>query len=274
MVRLLTNAEVRALNLRAGPATITDLQTGRKYDIFWGGQPSNHTDFSPLTPQDTEIMRQISGGWNWHARPVVLNIGGHNLAAAVHHFPHGSIIGGNPGLPNMSNTRPAKGWTIGGHMCLYYKDSTGGTPNMIETARQAFEMITAMNEMIINGTVESDNKTRTVRLGIGSTIVSIQDRNEVLEVPPFVDSSNRTMVPVRVIAEGLGAAVDWDGDSRVVTISLGQRVVTLTIDVSLPGGMGTPVIVRDRTFVPVRFVSESLGRDVHWNENARVICIY
>ena len=140
MVKLLTNAQVRGLNLRAGRATVTDLRTNRQYNIFWGGPPSNHTDFSPLTPEDTEIMRQISGGWNWRARPAILHIGEHNLAVGIHHFPHGSIIGGNPGLPNRSNTRPPNGWEIGGHMCLYYKDSTGGTPGMTQAAREAFEL--------------------------------------------------------------------------------------------------------------------------------------
>ena len=149
---LLTNAQVRALGLRAGPAEVTDLLTQRRYSIFWGGPPgSSHSDFSPLTPEDTEIMRQISGGWNWHPRPAVLHIrqplsgcgdSNHNLAVGVHHFPHGSIIGGNPGLPNQRNTRPPGGWDIGGHMCMYFKDSTGGTRGMTEAALEAYAIMT------------------------------------------------------------------------------------------------------------------------------------
>ena len=126
-IQLLTNAQIRELGIARGTAKVTDLRTGRTYDIFWGGSPNTHTDFSPLTPADTETMRHISNGWNWNARPVVLHIGSHNLAAAVHHFPHGSIIGGNPGLPNMSNTRPASGWSVGGHMCMYFKDSVSNS---------------------------------------------------------------------------------------------------------------------------------------------------
>ena len=140
-IELLTNAQVRALGLQAGYAQVTDLRTNRRYNIFWGGPPrSSHTDFSPLTPEDTEIMRQISGGWSWHARPAVLHIGNHNLAAGVHHFPHGSVIGGNPGLPNRRNTRPPGGWDIGGHMCMYYKNSTGGTRGMTEAAHEALQI--------------------------------------------------------------------------------------------------------------------------------------
>ena len=145
-VQLLTNAQIRATSVRAGKASVTDLNAMESYDIFWGGPPQTHTDFSPYTPTDTEIMRRISGGWNWLPRPVVLHIEGLNLAAGVHHFPHGSIIGGNPGLPNMSNTRPASGWPIGGHMCMYFKDSTGGTNGLREAAAGAFRIAQNMED--------------------------------------------------------------------------------------------------------------------------------
>ena len=157
MVKLLTNAEVRSLNLRAGPARVTDLRTNREYDIFWGGPPigGGHTDFSPLTPQDTEIMQQISGGWNWNARPVILHIESrtgerHALAVGLHHFPHGSIIGGNPGLPNMPNVNPPRGqnWPIGGHFCMFYMDSMGGTPGMREAAHEAFRIALLRGENV------------------------------------------------------------------------------------------------------------------------------
>ena len=147
-VQLLTNARIRSLGLRAGRATVTDLRTNKRYDIFWGGPPQTHSDFSPMTPADTETMRQISNGWNWNARPVALRIGSFNLAAGVHHFPHGSVIGGNPGLPNMSNTRPVTGWPIGGHFCMYFQDSVpnSGDGNsqyardMRAAAAEAYEM--------------------------------------------------------------------------------------------------------------------------------------
>lgn len=141
MVKLLTNAEVRSLGLIAGSARVTDLLSEMRYNIFWGGPPTNHTDFSPLTPLDTAIMKQISDGWSWRARPAILHIDNNDLTVGVHHFPHGSIIGGDPGLPNISNIRPATGWEIGGHFCMYYKDSTGGTPGMTQAARYAYELM-------------------------------------------------------------------------------------------------------------------------------------
>ena len=152
-VQLLTNAQIRAINPRAGRARVTDLRTMQSYDIFWGGPPQAHTDFSPLTPQDTEIMRRISGGWNWNARPVVLHIGNLNLAAGVHHFPHGSIIGGNPGLPSASNVGPFIR-PNGGHMCMWFKDSrpNSGDSNsqyarsMRGAAAEAFRIVQEMED--------------------------------------------------------------------------------------------------------------------------------
>lgn len=39
-----------------------------------------------------------------------------------------------------------------------------------------------------------------------------------LDSPPYV-YNDRTMVPVRAVAEALGASVEWDGDTKTVTIT-------------------------------------------------------
>lgn len=74
------------------------------------------------------------------------------------------------------------------------------------------------------------------------------------------------MVPVRAIAEALGAEVKWDGASRKVTIVRGGRELVLTIDnpkATINGKTFTmdtrPVIRQGRTMVPLRFVGELLG---------------
>jgi len=89
--------------------------------------------------------------------------------------------------------------------------------------------------------------------------------------PQMIDS--RVMVPVRFVAEALGAQVTWDNDSQAVGIKkddtsikmmIGQKVVTrnsTSISLDVPA-----MLVEDRTMVPVRFVSEGLGCDVQWDE--------
>jgi hypothetical protein len=42
--------------------------------------------------------------------------------------------------------------------------------------------------------------------------------------------NGRTLVPVRLIAEGLGACVEWDESNRAVTITQSQKEVALEID--------------------------------------------
>lgn len=48
------------------------------------------------------------------------------------------------------------------------------------------------------------------------------------DVAPVI-SNNRTMVPLRVISEGLGAQVAWDGTTRTVRVALADSEILLGI---------------------------------------------
>jgi len=116
----------------------------------------------------------------------------------------------------------------------------------------------------------------TLRFVIGETIFT---RNDVpqpeLEAAPFIDRAvGRTMVPLAAIAEGLGATVGWDHDTRTVTIRRGDTNLVIPVDEPLPGGMGTPVIIAGRTFVPLAYVSEELGAEVRWDDDARAVYVW
>jgi len=88
---------------------------------------------------------------------------------------------------------------------------------------------------------------------------------------------NRTLLPIRFVAEPLGAIVSWDGVARKVTVALGATVVELWIGqpVARVNGRDTPIdpanpkvvpiIEKDRSFLPLRFIAESLGADVSWD---------
>ncbi len=98
---------------------------------------------------------------------------------------------------------------------------------------------------------------------------------------PFIDTqSNRTMIPVRFVAENLGCKVDWNGDLRVVYIQKNDTLIELKIGVleAIVGGKvisldAKAVIKENRTFVPLRFVSEALGAFVEWNGDTRTVYI-
>ena len=89
---------------------------------------------------------------------------------------------------------------------------------------------------------------------------------KMFDVTPYLDrKANRSMIPMRFIAEAFGAAVTWDGRTKTQTIKLDGKVFTLTQNVPLHSGMGTPVILQDRFFVPLRYVTEGFGATVQWD---------
>ncbi len=97
------------------------------------------------------------------------------------------------------------------------------------------------------------------------------------DVPPFL-LNNRTLVPVRVIAERLGADVGWVESQKKVTIVCDQASLVLYIDSPEAWVNGrkvildtVPIVRNGRTMVPIRFISERLGAQVRWDEpNRRV----
>ncbi|MDR0381408.1 MAG: copper amine oxidase N-terminal domain-containing protein [Oscillospiraceae bacterium] len=109
------------------------------------------------------------------------------------------------------------------------------------------------------------------------------DGEEILfDVDPFIENG-RTLVPVRAIAEALGCLVDWYPESNMAVISPGRRAGA-TLAMALGSDMAyvgdelvaldvPPRLVGGRTFVPLRFLGESLGLEVEWDGNARFVLL-
>ncbi len=100
------------------------------------------------------------------------------------------------------------------------------------------------------------------------------------DVSPII-FSGRTLVPVRVISESLGADVAWDPSEKKVTLTKNADVVTLTVDrkevyrngARLPDLDVPARIAGGRTMVPVRFIGEALGAMVQWDEATRTVAL-
>ncbi|NOU97103.1 hypothetical protein GC093_28335 [Paenibacillus sp. LMG 31456] len=82
-----------------------------------------------------------------------------------------------------------------------------------------------------------------------------------------------TMVPFRSIFERIGADFNWDGEERVLTAKRGTAELTLRPDVSeaiVNGRMikleQAPAIVDGHLYIPLRFVGETLGAKVSWDQ--------
>lgn len=127
--------------------------------------------------------------------------------------------------------------------------------------------------VVLMGSVGTASANTDVRL-------EVEGRPLTPAVPPQI-VEDRTVVPVRVIGEALGAQVDWDGETRQVTITRRGEVVVLTIDSTEALVNGRPVtlsvaaqIIDDRTMVPLRFVGEAFGDTVDWDGETRTVRIY
>lgn len=103
--------------------------------------------------------------------------------------------------------------------------------------------------------------------------------------PIILKGWDRTLLPIRAVVEGLGGKIYWNEKERKVTVDLGGNSVVLWIDNPVAEVNGNkvyidvnnhkvkPIIINDRTMLPIRFVAESLGAHVEWYGNTREVLI-
>lgn len=109
-------------------------------------------------------------------------------------------------------------------------------------------------------------------------LVSLNGEFLEFDVDPIL-VSDRTLVPMRKIFEALKLSVNWNDftqtataydENRAISFTLGSNIAAVngkdfTIDVA-------PELCRDRTMIPLRFLSETLGYRVSWDDVSR--CAY
>lgn len=123
-----------------------------------------------------------------------------------------------------------------------------------------------------------------IRVQLNGDMIDFTDTNGYKVEPQIVN--DRTMVPMRRIFEVLGADVSWNAEDRSIRANTDELEIGLQINNTMAtvkdkSGKVTnitldsaPVIINDRTLVPVRFIAESLDKKVGWDvENRAVIII-
>ena len=103
------------------------------------------------------------------------------------------------------------------------------------------------------------------------------------EVPIIVNS--RTLVPLRKLLVGLGVPdntenIEWIGAKKQVKVSYNGIKIELNIDNSEAYINGKkqkldspPIIYRDRTYLPARFVGEALGYTINWDQYTPAVLV-
>jgi hypothetical protein len=113
-----------------------------------------------------------------------------------------------------------------------------------------------------------------LRLTIGQTPFGKNGESLSSDVTPYIAADNRTMLPVRAIAEALGAFVSWNGETKTATAAKDGKSASITLGRLLPNGLGAPAIVQDKFFVPIRCIAELLDANVVWDDSERSVSIY
>lgn len=127
---------------------------------------------------------------------------------------------------------------------------------------------------------EEENFFGEMALTIGSKVLTVDGEDQALDAAPAL-KNNRTMLPIRAVAEAAGAEVDFDDDSRTVVITgaYGDEILcpvgssTMTVNAQETTLDTAAYINGGRTYVPVRAVTEALNMDVEWDAQSRTVTL-
>lgn len=118
---------------------------------------------------------------------------------------------------------------------------------------------------------------RTAIFTINNTTFALNNETVTMDVSPYL-KDNRTYVPVRYLAYAIGVKesdITWAQDTQRVTITHNGTTVTMTIGSKTMLVNDTPIemdvapeITDGRTMLPACWLTEVLGADIEWNQEA------
>jgi hypothetical protein len=118
-----------------------------------------------------------------------------------------------------------------------------------------------------------------IMIQVGNKHCYINDKDYYLDAPSYI-KNGRVMVPIRFVSEALGFTVQWDGIFRIVSIYVNGTTIRLQVGNTTADLFGkavtldaAPEIKTGRTFVPLRFISESFGAKVTWDGELKIVKI-
>lgn len=137
----------------------------------------------------------------------------------------------------------------------------------------------AAASMLVTGQAMAAEDTVEISFRVGDSVLTVN--GEPLEVTaPYVVGDGTTLVPVRVITEAFGAEVTWDGGTQSVglkypdvdiTIQIGSK--SATVNSHTEELAAAPELYNDTTMVPLRFISETFGAQVDYEETTQLITV-
>lgn len=114
---------------------------------------------------------------------------------------------------------------------------------------------------------------------VGDDVLSINGEQVQVE-RPYVVGEGVTLVPLRVITEAFGATVEWIDETQTINLSYPDVEIVLQIgnpiaevNQKAEALLSAPELTGGFTMVPLRFISETFGADVSYDETTERITV-
>ncbi|TYQ16933.1 UNVERIFIED_CONTAM: copper amine oxidase-like protein [Acetivibrio alkalicellulosi] len=124
-----------------------------------------------------------------------------------------------------------------------------------------------------------EDYTLVQRFYIDMTVYYVNDVEKQMDTTPII-KDGRTFLPIRYVAENIGAHVEWHPEDKNIIISLHEKTVRLWVDTTIAYVNDelsevdvAPFILEGRTFIPVRFVGEKLGLNIQWDSDKKELML-
>ena len=166
----------------------------------------------------------------------------------------------------------------------YAKEKTGYisilvVPKDFDFKKESFEKIgLTTDEFIPSDEVRQMQESKSLESDI---ILKINDKKEDLSFP-ILNINGRTLYPLRECLDLLNAETGWEQETRTAVGTLKDTEIRFTIDsedytvngqtLKMDSGV-TPIIYENKTYIPIRAVTEAFGFEIIWEEESRAINI-
>ena len=170
-------------------------------------------------------------------------------------------------------------WGTAGWMYLGAVTSTDGVirarvegSGTGELLSGGFKLIKSGNDAQQLSRLMYENKG-AITLNVGNDLAFVDGQPKYMSAAPVV-VNGRTLVPIRFISEAFGASVKWDDATASATVKAGERTLVFTKDATTYKVDGVEkqleqaaTTINGRMMLPIRVISEDLGKNVYWEES-------
>jgi len=114
---------------------------------------------------------------------------------------------------------------------------------------------------------------------VNGDTLDIYDYDQYIATPGII-VNGRTLMPLRKMFNVFNVEPEWNGSDRSITAQYGNTNIWLKIDEKVAKVEGEEVlldvpaqIVNNRTYVPLRFITETFGVEPEWDGETRTVSL-